>query len=70
MCKCAINLLVGEQSGEGVRMEVVMVLVTGSAAPCLPPELCVHVTRVSFALPPLVLEERLLKYAVLSLYNL
>ncbi|XP_047493548.1 dynein axonemal heavy chain 6-like [Penaeus chinensis] len=48
------------QTSDGALQEVVMILVTGSATPTLPPELCVHVTRVSFALPPLVLEERLL----------
>ncbi|KAK4312616.1 hypothetical protein Pmani_015958 [Petrolisthes manimaculis] len=47
--------------GEGERPDVLLVLVTGSAAPQLPIELSVHFTRVSFALPPLVLEERLLK---------
>ncbi|KAK4322748.1 hypothetical protein Pmani_006544 [Petrolisthes manimaculis] len=46
--------------GEGERPDVLLVLVTGSAAPQLPIELSVHFTRVSFALPPLVLEERLL----------
>ena len=49
------------QTADGERVEVNIVLVTGNASPKLPPELCVHLTRVSFALPPLVLEERLLK---------
>ncbi|KAK8381811.1 hypothetical protein O3P69_015079 [Scylla paramamosain] len=48
------------QTSDGERVEVTIVLVTGSASPKLPPDMCVHLTRVSFALPPLVLEERLL----------
>ncbi|XP_066941286.1 LOW QUALITY PROTEIN: uncharacterized protein [Macrobrachium rosenbergii] len=48
------------QGADGGVLEVKIVLVTGDSAPVLPQELCVYVTRVSFALPPLVLEERLL----------
>ncbi|XP_068222058.1 dynein axonemal heavy chain 6-like [Palaemon carinicauda] len=48
------------QAPDGGVIEVKIVLVTGDAAPVLPQDLCVYVTRISFALPPLVLEERLL----------